>query len=222
MYEFAREYIEPKQFETMYYIPPHAVDAFRERLQCPDIPTIEVRAIILTELQKKKIVDYERYNHKIQPVYEGEYNGIKFQMPVQDDKKHKQGEVWQVVPTILLPGMKIYNKNLETCTAMEVAVEFGIDPSTVKNWLYDGKIKAKNHDSKHHWQIYNLEIKRLKKEGLFKKPYEKWSRSYTDIEIQIIVNNKDKSDEYIAELIGRNANSVKIKRCRMRTEGYDV
>lgn len=222
MYEFALDYKEPpKQFETMHYIPRHAVAQFQERV-CKDLTTKQVRDIILQELQKKKIVDYQRYNHKIQPVFQGEYNGVKFYMPVQDDIKHKKGDCWQVVPTILLPNMRIYNKKLEACTATDVAIEFEVDRSTILDWLYAGKIRAKKHEPGHHWKIYNLEVKRLKKEGAFQKPYPKWSRNYSETERHVIINNKDKPAAYIAKLIGRNANSVKIMRCRMRKEGYDV
>jgi hypothetical protein len=57
---------------------------------------------------------------------------------------------------------------------------------------------------------------------VFKKSYDKWSKTYSQDEIYIILNNKNKSNKYLANLIGRNENSVNIKRCRLRKQGYDV
>lgn len=205
---------------TPYYIPPHTVSAFKTRVE-GNLTTKEVRDIILSELQKKNLYDFQRYNHKIQPVYKGQYKNKTFLMPVCEEKEKK--DAWDVVTTILLPDMKIYNsKKNKALSATDFAIEFDVDRSTVIEHILTNKIKTYKHELGKQWRIPIEEVKRYKREGIFIKPYKKWNKPYSETEIYIIVNNVGKSNEYISKLINRSENSVKIKRCRMRKEGYDV
>jgi len=104
--------------------------------------------------------------------------------------------------------------------ASELAREVGVDPSTVRDWIYQGKIRGYRSEKKKKrkpgqwWRIPENQLKLVKK-----KPYEKYSRNYTDTEIAIIVNACEPI-RVVAGMIRRTANAVKIKRCRLRKQGY--
>lgn len=98
------------KFKQPYYISPHAVKRFRERVA--DLPTRTIRAIIQAQLQCcRELVAMQVYNRQRCPVCRGRFQGKEFLIPVLRDK-HKR-DAWPVVPTILLPGMVIYNKRLQ-------------------------------------------------------------------------------------------------------------
>jgi len=148
-------------FEKIYFISDHAVSAFRERLNCPNISTKQIRDHILTELQKEKLVGYERYNHKIQPIFQGEFNGVIFHIPVHQEVK--KTDAWDVVPTILLPGMKTYSKNLELLTVEEAANKLNVSHEQVIQFLKNGRLKF-DPTVKHCIKIYKLDVRRLNQE----------------------------------------------------------
>lgn len=148
-------------FNKIYFISEHAVSSFRERLNCPNIPTKQVRDHILSELQKENLVCYERYNHKIQPIYQGEYNGIVFYIPVH--KEVKKADAWDVVPTILLPKMKTYSQNLEMITVDEAATKLNVSQKQVILFLKEGRLKFEPR-IEHVIKIYKLDVRRLNQE----------------------------------------------------------
>ena len=149
------------QFQKIFFISEHAVSAFRERLKCPNMPTKEIRDHILSELQKENLITYERYNHKIQPIYQGEFNGIVFHIPVHQDV-HKT-DAWEVVPTILLPGMKTYSQNLEMVTVEEAAKKLNVSQEHVIQFLKEGRLKFDPRIT-HVIRIYKLDVRRLNQE----------------------------------------------------------
>jgi hypothetical protein len=151
------------QFDKIYFISDHAVSAFRERLNCQALSTKQVRDHVLSELQKENLVFYERYNHKIQPVYQGEYKGSIFYIPVHNEVK--KTDAWDVVPTILLPGMKTYSKNLEMLTVEEAAKKLEVSQEQVIKFLKDGRLKF-DPRVKHVIKIYKLDVRRLHQELL--------------------------------------------------------
>lgn len=104
-------------------------------------------------------------------------------------------------------------------SAAEFARETNYDVSTIIDYIQKGIIRAYKKKPRQHYKIPENQKKKLK---LLKKSYPKYSKSYSDIEIRIIMNNKDLTNKIIAKMIGRTENSVKVKRCRMRKEGYDV
>lgn len=148
-------------FEKIYFISDHAVSAFRERLNCPNLPTKQVRDHILLELQKEILVTYERYNHKIQPIYQGVYNGAVFHIPVHHEVKKM--DAWDVVPTVLLPGMKTYSRGLEMVTVEEAATKLDVSQKQVIQFLKEGRLKFDPH-AIHVLKIYKLDVRRLNQE----------------------------------------------------------
>ncbi len=151
-------------FKKIYFVSVHAVEAFKDRLDCQHLSTKQVRDIILTELQKEDLVTYERYNHKIQPIYRGEYQGIAFYIPVQHEVKKKNA--WDVVPTILLPGMKTYSRNLETVTIEEAAKKLNVTQNKVIEFLKSGILKFDPKITDGVIKIYKLDVRRLNQELL--------------------------------------------------------
>ena|GEM_PF-1887160 len=96
---------EKVRFEQPYYVSPHAVQRFRERVAC--LSTRKIRVIIQSSLQRcKQFVGYQVYDRQQVPVYSAQYKGIEYLIVVRKEKKKKNA--WLVVPTILVPGMKIY------------------------------------------------------------------------------------------------------------------
>jgi len=148
-------------FKNIYYISTHAVTAFSERLRCPELSTKQIRDYILSELQKENLAFYERYNHKIQPVYQGEYNGSIFYIPVH--KEVRKSDAWDVVPTILLPRMKTYSQKLEMLTVEEAANKLEVSQEQVIQFLKDGRLKF-DPNIKHVIKIYKLDVRRLNQE----------------------------------------------------------
>lgn len=149
------------QFQKIFFISDHAVSAFRERLNCQDLSTKQIRDHILLELQKENLVCYERYNHQIQPIYQGEFNGVIYHIPVHQEVK--KTEAWDVVPTILLPGMKTYSQNLEMVTVEEAAKKLNVSQEHVIQFLKEGRLKFDPRIT-HVIRIYKLDVRRFNQE----------------------------------------------------------
>lgn len=215
-------------FENPVYIPPHAVEQFRGRVSNA-LSATTIRKLIQYFIATTEPIKYNKFNHEPQPIYKGEFAGKEFIIPVIKDKKKKKGQVWNVVPTILLPGMALnYRKDEQQVkkdkqiylTAEELAREVGIDRNTIITRIKSGQIKALHHKFGEKYRIPLKEAEKFKSN--FVRPYKRWYGRWTETEIYIIRNNKDKSNEYIANLLGRSKNAVSIIRCRLRKEGYDV
>lgn len=116
---------------------------------------------------------------------------------------------------------KIFNVPMYN-TAADLARLTGMCRTTIVAKIKKGCIPAykKVGARRAHWHIQKcaLEknfIKRLKQE----RPYEKYSKTYTDAEIYIIKNNEHLTNAELAKMLKRNKNSVAIKRCRLRKAG---
>jgi excisionase family DNA binding protein len=213
-------------FKTPYYISSHAVEQFKERV-CNALSTIVIRKLIMYFLSTTEPVKYQKFNHEDQPVYRGEFDGREFIIPVIKDVK-KHNNTWKVVPTILLPGMSQgYRKEFKEIkspqyymTAQELSREIKVHRTTIMDMVKKGKIKTLKHDKGERYRIPADEASRVIKNHV--RPYEKWYRNWSETEIYIMVNNKNRSSKYIAELLKRNINSVKIEKSRLRKKGYDV
>lgn len=73
------------------------------------MPTRTIRTIIQAQLQGcRELAAMQMYNRRRCPVYRGRYLDKEFLIPVLPER-HKR-DAWPVVPTILLPGMSIYNE----------------------------------------------------------------------------------------------------------------
>ncbi len=89
------------RFKRPFYVSEHAVRRFRERVA--DLPTRTIRTIIQAALQdSRQPVMVQVFNHRPCPVYRARYRDIDYLIPVQEDRSGKKGNVWPVVPTILL------------------------------------------------------------------------------------------------------------------------
>lgn len=66
-----------KMFKKPYYIPKHAIDMFRERVD-KNLTNSQIRFIIQERIQFSLPVAYQHHNNEFQPVYEAEYNNKKF------------------------------------------------------------------------------------------------------------------------------------------------
>jgi hypothetical protein len=87
-------------YDCPFYITPHAVDRFRERVSRA-LPTKTVREIINSRLQKgrKRLLGYARWNRQIAPFYAAKYAGVRFLIPISIDGQKRNA--WPEVPTIL-------------------------------------------------------------------------------------------------------------------------
>ncbi|MCK9328183.1 MAG: hypothetical protein M0P69_21985 [Bacteroidales bacterium] len=97
------------RFAQPFYVSPHAVQRFRERVA--DLPTRTIRVIIQAALQGcRQLVGYQIYDRKKCPVYKARYQGSEYMIPVRIEKR--KVNAWEVVPTILSPGMRIYTERM--------------------------------------------------------------------------------------------------------------
>lgn len=95
------------KFKRPFYVSPHAVKRFRERVA--RLPTKTIRIIIQAALQDtRQQVMVQYWNKHPCPVYRAQYLDKEFWIPVvyQEKQDKPEGEIWPVVPTILLPGME--------------------------------------------------------------------------------------------------------------------
>ncbi|MDR1885071.1 MAG: hypothetical protein LBQ56_02265 [Synergistaceae bacterium] len=89
-----------QMFECPFYIPPHAVARFRERVSGAESAR-RVREIIngLLQRERRRLLGYSRWNGRIAPLYAGRHEGVDFLIPVCVDPR--KVNAWLVVPTIL-------------------------------------------------------------------------------------------------------------------------
>lgn len=219
-------------FKNPVYIPPHAVEQFKARV-CNGLSTKVIRKLIMYFLNAKSPIKYQKFNHVSQPIYEGEFDDVKFLIPVIRDVKKKR-DVWDVVPTILLPGMDLNYRKIQKqeeedrkekkgfyLTAQDLARELNVDRGTIISRIEKGEVQALNrHRKGEPYRIPESEAKRFKK--TFVRPYKKWRKRWTETEIYILLNNKDKTNKCLAEILGRNEKSIKIMKTRLRKKGYNV
>lgn len=91
-------------FTQPFYVSPHAVKSFRERVA--DLPTRKVRAIIQAALQdNRQKVLVGIYDHQPHPIYRARFCDVEYLVPAIKERRKKDG--WPVVLTILLPGMSL-------------------------------------------------------------------------------------------------------------------
>ncbi len=93
-----------RRFKQPYYVSPHAVQRFRERVA--DLPTRVIRSLIMAALQNtRQIVQTQTFNKQLCPVFRAKYRNVDYLIPVIQD--NEKTDAWPTVPTILLPGMNI-------------------------------------------------------------------------------------------------------------------
>ena len=92
------------KFKQPYFISPHAVKRFQERVA--HLPASKVIIIVQAVLQGIPLIaGVQRFNHQSCYVYKARYRDKEYLIPV-----FQNGKEWPSVPTVLLPGMKIYGK----------------------------------------------------------------------------------------------------------------
>jgi hypothetical protein len=97
-------------FKQPFYVSPHAVQRFRERVA--DLSTFTIRTIIQAALQDiYQPVIIHRFNKQECPVYRARYRNIEYFIPVLRENIKK--DAWPAVPTILTSDMEIENKLYE-------------------------------------------------------------------------------------------------------------
>jgi len=91
-------------FKQPFYVPPHAIERFRERVA--DLPTKTIRQVIQAALQDdKQIVGVQTWDKKPNVVYHAQYQDVKYMIMVQKDLR-KFDNTWPIVRTILADGME--------------------------------------------------------------------------------------------------------------------
>lgn len=99
-------------------------------------------------------------------------------------------------------------------TLSDFARLVGVDRTTVLSWVRSGRLKSRKKDnSKKHHRLneelfYNRSVKK------YKKPYPKYSNTWSKTEIYIL-RSWTGTDEQLAKAVGRSVNAVRIKRCRI-------
>ena len=92
-------------FKQPFFISPHAINRFRERVA--DLSAKTIITIIQAALQdNQQQVEVQGYNRQLCPVFRAKYLGIEYLIPVMQNKSKKGA--WPFVPTVLLPEMKTY------------------------------------------------------------------------------------------------------------------
>jgi hypothetical protein len=88
------------KFDVPYYIPPHAVERFRERVA--PLSTKDIRVEIQSQIQpRERIVrGYAKWDGQVNPVYLGNYHKRNFLITTHIDQSKRPGS-WIVVPTVL-------------------------------------------------------------------------------------------------------------------------
>lgn len=91
-------------FKQPFYVPPHAVERFRERVA--DLPTIVIRQIIQAALQdNRQTVGIQTWDKAPCVVYRAQYRDVKYMIVVQRDLR-KFKDAWPIVRTILSADME--------------------------------------------------------------------------------------------------------------------
>ena len=109
------------------------------------------------------------------------------------------------------------NSNYQTLA--DYARYCGVDRSTVLAWVRSGRIKSRKKDNskKHHRLNEELFYHNGPKYMGFKKPYPKYSTSWSETEIYVL-KSWTGTDEQLAKAIGRSVNAVRIKRSRIKRD----
>lgn len=102
-------------------------------------------------------------------------------------------------------------------TAQDLARAVGVHRTTVVDWIKKGRITAMPHKKGRRWYISERRFRQAHIERL-KKPYPKYSKSYSQAEIATLLAFPDKSDAVLAKMLGRSENAIHIKRWRLRKQ----
>lgn len=103
-------------------------------------------------------------------------------------------------------------------TLADFARAVNVDRSTVLAWVRAGRIKSqkRNKKSKKRHYLSNRYFS-PKVIGQFKKPYPKYSKTWTKTELHIL-RNWTAGDAALAKALGRSVNAIRIKRSRISKE----
>lgn len=110
-----------------------------------------------------------------------------------------------------MPG-KLDKTNYQTLA--DFARRVGVDRTTVLAWVRSGKIKSRKKDNSKKRHRLNEELFYNVSAKHYKKPYPKYSTTWSETEIYVL-RNWTGTDEQLSEAIGRSINAVRIKRSRI-------
>ncbi|HHV61129.1 MAG TPA: helix-turn-helix domain-containing protein [Firmicutes bacterium] len=196
-----------KIFEHPYFVTPHAVDRFRERIA--DIPPAQVIEAVQDMLQAPGLpVDAEMRDGKLVLIYRGSFNGKAVYLPVvrENDKE------WPIVPTVMgeecvIHTVLAHKKDLKS-----------------RQWRYSERkaliapLRDAGFTIRQCAQILRLAHttveRHLKNAGLTARKARPWTEQEKERLIRLYATGK--SYDVIARKLGRSENAIKIALCRRR------
>ena len=109
--------------------------------------------------------------------------------------------------------------NYDYSTAADYARITGYHRTTIVERIKCGEISVvnkcgKKENPKRRWRISHKAMRRAQPEKPYPKHYARW----TATEDYVLINNYGKPICILAEMLGRNANSVRIRLCRLRKD----
>lgn len=99
-------------------------------------------------------------------------------------------------------------------TLADFARLVGVDRTTVLAWVRSERIKSRKKDNSKKRHRLNEELFYNVSYKHYKKPYQKYSTTWSETEIYVL-RNWTGTDEHLAQAVGRSVNAVRIKRSRL-------
>lgn len=196
-----------RMFERPYFVTPHAVDRFRERIA--DIPAAKVIEAVQEMLQNPGLpVDAEMREGKLTLIYRGYFNGKAVYLPVVREKDKE----WPIVPTVM--G--------EECV-LHTILRHKDEPRTREWRRVERKelilpLREAGFTIRECAQILrcaHTTIERyLKQNGLVSRKARPWTEREKEKLIQL--HAAGRSYDEIAKKLGRTRNAIEIALCRHR------
>lgn len=202
-----------KMFARPYFVTPHAVDRFRERIA--DIPPAQVIEVVQAMLQDPGLpVDAEMRDGKLTLIYRGEFGGKAVYLPVVQCDEPAEGRTWPVVVTVMSEESVLHGvlcrkdtkrgggRRYDERKALIVPLrEAGFTIRECAAILRIAHTTVERH------------IKRL---GLAKRHPRKWRMQ--DVELLCRLRDKGVPYKEIAARLDRSEEAVRIKLCRLRSQ----
>lgn len=187
------------KFKQPYFVSPHAVERFRERV-C-DIPAAEIIKSVQAALQGPGLpVDAEVKHGKLSLIYRAEFRGREYYIPVVSGEEGQ----WPQVPTVLCSHPKFLktrkHRSRFVTEEEKRLITLLRQQFTIRECM---KITGRSHTA-------------IERHSPKVRPIRRW----TEIEKAKAFNMRTKGQSYeqIAEKLRRSRNSVEIFFCRLRKE----
>jgi len=188
------------EFKQPFFISPHAVERFRERV-C-DIPAAEIIKSVQAALQGPGLpVDAEVKHGKLSLIYRAEFRGREYYIPVVSGEEEGQ---WPQVPTVLCSHPKFLktrkHRSRFVTEEEKRLITLLRQQFTIKECM---KITGRSHTA-------------IERHSPKVRPFRRW----TEVEKAKAFNMRTQGRTYeqIAVKLGRSRTSVEIFFCRLRKE----